>query len=155
MAYRLVCSRWVTIDGDLPIEVCCMNRVSVVAAVIENQGRILCVQRPEHKFDYISRKWEFPGGKIETGESPYAALVRELHEELNIKVTQAKQTLCCKTQLDAQSFHLHVWHIVRYAGKPIGQEQQTIAWVNVSELSNYNILPGNQPILAMLQAQHA
>ena len=63
-----------------------MNRVSVVAAVIENQGRILCVQRPEHKFDYISRKWEFPGGKIEVGETQQSALAREIMEELCIKV---------------------------------------------------------------------
>ena len=124
-----------------------------VGVVYRHTHQVLLALRPNGK--PWPGYWEFPGGKIETGESPYAALVRELHEELNIKVTQAKQTLCCKTQLDAQSFHLHVWHIVRYAGKPIGQEQQTIAWVNVSELSNYNILPGNQPILAMLQAQHA
>ena len=61
-----------------------MKTVEVVAGIIIFEGKILCVQRPENKFPYISKKFEFPGGKIEDKESQKEALARELREELNI-----------------------------------------------------------------------
>jgi len=61
-----------------------MKKVEVVAAVLMQGEEILCVQRAENKFDYISKKFEFPGGKIEAGETKETALKRELHEELSI-----------------------------------------------------------------------
>lgn len=61
-----------------------MKKIEVVAAVIYFENKILCVQRPKNKFEYISEKFEFPGGKIEEGESKEDALKRELSEELNI-----------------------------------------------------------------------
>lgn len=62
-----------------------MKRIEVVAAIIYCEKEILCVQRPENKLNYISKKFEFPGGKIEKGESKEEALKRELVEELNIE----------------------------------------------------------------------
>ena len=64
-----------------------MKKVEVVAAIIKFGEEILCVQKPKHKFDYISYKYEFPGGKIEEGESHEQAVLREIIEELNLKVT--------------------------------------------------------------------
>jgi 8-oxo-dGTP diphosphatase len=64
-----------------------MKHYIVVAAIIENNGKFLCVQRDKSKFDYISYKYEFPGGKIEIGETPEKALTREISEELNIDIT--------------------------------------------------------------------
>jgi 8-oxo-dGTP diphosphatase len=64
-----------------------MKHVEVVAAIIQYQDKILCVQRGDGKFDYISRKFEFPGGKIEEGESQTEALRREILEELNMPIT--------------------------------------------------------------------
>jgi 8-oxo-dGTP diphosphatase len=70
-----------------------MDRIAVVAAVIKHQGLILCVQRPDNKFPYISRKWEFPGGKIEAGETQQGALAREITEELGIKIDIGESVL--------------------------------------------------------------
>lgn len=63
-----------------------LKQVEVVAAVIRDGGQILCVQRAPHAREYISQKWEFPGGKIEAGETPPEALVREIREELGVAV---------------------------------------------------------------------
>lgn len=81
-----------------------MKRVEVVAAVIVNNGKYLCVQRGESKLDYISKKWEFPGGKIEEGETREATIVREIKEELNMEITPIEDFLTVEHQyLD---FHL-------------------------------------------------
>lgn len=63
-----------------------MKTIEVVAGIIENDGKILCMQRDQGKHDYISFKWEFPGGKIEIGETKEQALVRELQEEMELDV---------------------------------------------------------------------
>lgn len=63
-----------------------MNHIEVVAAIIYQKNKILCVRRGKHKFDYLSMKFEFPGGKIEKGESKEDALIREINEELEIKI---------------------------------------------------------------------
>jgi 8-oxo-dGTP diphosphatase len=64
-----------------------MKHIEVVAAIIIYEGQILCVQRGPAKHDYISSKWEFPGGKVEEGETKLAAIVREIQEELHIHIT--------------------------------------------------------------------
>lgn len=63
-----------------------MKHIEVVAAVILHNNKILCVQRDEHKYDYISYKYEFPGGKMEPGETKQAALKREIKEELELDI---------------------------------------------------------------------
>ena len=64
-----------------------MKHIEVVAAIIIHDGKILCVQRGPAKYDYISHKWEFPGGKVEEGETKLAAIVREIREELHMDIT--------------------------------------------------------------------
>lgn len=73
-----------------------VKTIEVVAAVIETGGEILCVQRGENKLEYISKKWEFPGGKLEPGETQTEALAREIREELHmdIAVGELVTTVC-------------------------------------------------------------
>ncbi|UBX50033.1 (deoxy)nucleoside triphosphate pyrophosphohydrolase [Providencia alcalifaciens] len=66
------------------------KHIEVVAAVLKNENKFLAVQRGFSKLDYISHKWEFPGGKVEAGETLVAAIIRELSEELKITVTDPK-----------------------------------------------------------------
>lgn len=64
-----------------------MKHYEVVAAVIEHDGKILCMQRNKGKFDYVSYKFEFPGGKVEAGEERHTALERELREEMDMDIS--------------------------------------------------------------------
>jgi len=64
-----------------------MKKIEVVAAIIFKSGKVLCVQRGENKYSYISKKWEFPGGKLEQGEDHKSAIMREIIEELHIRVS--------------------------------------------------------------------
>ena len=63
-----------------------MKRIEVVAAIVEHEGKILCVQRGPSKYEYVSKKWEFPGGKIELNESAKDAIKREIKEELHMEI---------------------------------------------------------------------
>ena len=70
-----------------------MKKVEVVAAIIQHQNKYLCCQRAQHTFEYLSDKWEFPGGKIEPGESKIEALEREIKEELEITLHDIQEAL--------------------------------------------------------------
>ena len=87
-----------------------MKRIAVVAAVIEHQGRILCVQRPENKYFYISRKWEVPGGKIEAGETQKAALAREITEELCVGIEVGEPVLTVEHEYPDFHLTMHAFH---------------------------------------------
>ena len=103
-----------------------MKRIEVVAGVIFYQDQILCVQRPKNKFNYISEKFEFPGGKIEEGETREEALHRELFEELTISIKiksfyltvdyeypdfeLTMHSFICEVETKALTLHEHIDH---------------------------------------------
>lgn len=124
--------------------------VSAVA-LVDADGRILMAQRPAHK--RFAGLWEFPGGKIETGETAEQALIRELREELDIS-TQASclapVTFASHNYPDFQLMML-VYACRTWEGFAIGREGQTLTWVRPSELLQLPMPPADLPVAAMLQ----
>jgi 8-oxo-dGTP diphosphatase len=120
----------------------------VAAAVIERPGEFLLAQRPEGK--PYSGYWEFPGGKIEANEDPRAALVRELEEELGIKVTAATPWITRMYTYTHATVRLHFWRVSAWTGEPRPLEDQDIRWQRVGAPDVSPMLPANAPVLAAL-----
>jgi len=120
-------------------------------ALIDADGRILLAQRPEGKS--LAGLWEFPGGKVEPGETPEASLVRELHEELGITTKVACLAPLTFASHTYEKFHLLMPLYVcrRYEGIPHGKEGQALKWVKPQALRDYPMPPADEPLIPMLQ----
>ncbi len=126
-----------------------MSRIHVAAGVILNDsGEVLLALRPLHK--HQGGLWEFPGGKVEAGESVQAALARELHEELNLTVEQSEPLLITEHDYGEKQVLLDVWVVRDFSGEPHGREGQTLRWVPISELATYKFPQANEVIVARL-----
>lgn len=124
--------------------------VSAVA-LIDPDGRVLLAQRPEGKS--LAGLWEFPGGKVELGESPEVALIRELREELGIE-TKAS----CLAPLTFASHSYDDFHLLmplfacrRWEGMVTGREGQNLAWVRPERLRDYLMPPADLPLIPILR----
>jgi 8-oxo-dGTP diphosphatase len=127
-----------------------METIQVVAAVLKDEaGRVLINQRPSGK--PWAGYWEFPGGKIEAGESPRAALARELHEELGLAVHEARPWLQLHHDYPERRVHLDVWRVSRFSGVAQSHEGQTLAWLRPGELGSRELLPADAPIVKALR----
>ncbi|MCC6535096.1 MAG: Nudix family hydrolase [Burkholderiales bacterium] len=123
--------------------------VQVVAAVIfRHDGRFLLAQRPRGKV--YAGYWEFPGGKIEAGESAREALARELHEELGIEVELAYPWLTRRYSYAHATVDLNFFRVLAFRGEPHGRENQSLAWETIGRVGVEPMLPANGPILAAL-----
>lgn len=124
-------------------------RVEVVAAVLQRpDGSFLLAQRPPNKV--YAGYWEFPGGKIEPGESPAAALARELHEELAIDVKQAYPWITRDYDYEHAAVRLRFYRVTGWTGELHGRENQAFEWQHVSQLTVAPLLPANAPVLRAL-----
>jgi 8-oxo-dGTP diphosphatase len=123
----------------------------VAVALVDADGRVLLAQRPKGKA--MAGLWEFPGGKIHPGESPEAALIRELKEEIDIDVTEACLAPFTFASHRYESFHLLMPLYVcrRWKGTMRPREGQTLAWVRPAKLGDYPMPPADKPLVAMLQ----
>src|SRR3954467_8429131 len=123
----------------------------VAVALVDADGRVLLAQRPPGKS--MAGLWEFPGGKIHAGESPEAALIRELKEELDIDVTEACLAPFTFASHRYESFHLLMPLYVcrRWKGTLKPLEGQSLAWVRAAKLGEYPMPPADKPLVAMLQ----
>ena len=118
-----------------------------------DSGRILLAQRPAGKS--MAGLWEFPGGKVDKGETPEGALVRELSEELGIQVNESHLTPLTFVSHAYDDFHLFMplYGCYRWQGTPTAQEGQTLAWVTPDEMDTYDMPPADIPLVQFLQNQ--
>lgn len=131
--------------ADLPV-------VLVAAvALVDVDGRVLIAQRPAHKA--MGGLWEFPGGKVEPGETPERALIRELREELAIDVTAACLAPFTFASHSYDSFHLlmPLYLCRRWDGTPRAIEHQALKWVRPRDLKDYPMPPADVPLIPMLR----
>jgi 8-oxo-dGTP diphosphatase len=113
------------------------------AALIDAHGRVLIAQRPAHKS--LGGLWEFPGGKVEPGESPEAALVRELEEELDVIVESDALDPFAFASHAYPDFHLFMplYLVKDWRGTPVAHAAQALAWVHPPELRAYPMPPAD------------
>ena len=123
----------------------------VAAALINPEGRILLARRPEGKS--MAGLWEFPGGKVEPGESPETALIRELQEELGIDTWES-----CLAPLTFASHAYETFHLLmplfacrKWQGIPQSREGQALKWVTAHNLREYPMPPADVPLIPILR----
>jgi len=129
-----------------------MNVLLVSAvALIDADGRVLLAQRPEGKS--MAGLWEFPGGKVEQGESPEVALIRELHEELGIDTWASCLAPLTFASHAYENFHLlmPLFACRRWQGTPQPREGQTLKWVYAKDLREYPMPPADIPLIPILR----
>lgn len=124
--------------------------VSAVA-LVDKDGRVLLAQRPEGKS--MAGLWEFPGGKVETGETPETALIRELHEELGIETWDS-----CLAPLSFASYTYETFHLLmplficrKWEGIAQPKEGQTLKWVFPKDMRDYPMPPADLPLIPILR----
>jgi 8-oxo-dGTP diphosphatase len=124
--------------------------VSAVA-LVDTDGRVLLAQRPAGKS--MAGLWEFPGGKVNLGETPEVALIRELSEELGIDVTASCLAPFTFASYAYPDFHLLMPLYVcrKWSGIPVAREGQRLAWVRPAGLGHYPMPPADAPLVAMLR----
>jgi len=120
-------------------------------ALIDADGRVLLARRPEGK--KMAGLWEFPGGKLNPGETPEAALIRELKEELGIDVSAACLAPFAFASHAYERFHLlmPLYLCRRWKGTPKARENQTLAWVRPEKLADYPMPPADKPLIPLLR----
>ena len=129
-----------------------LNLVLVAAcALIDPDGRVLIAQRPAGK--PMAGLWEFPGGKVEPGERPETTLIRELHEEIGITVSEACLAPLTFASHAYSSFHLlmPLYICRRWEGLVVAREGQNLAWVRANKLRDYPMPAADIPLIPHLQ----
>ncbi|WP_250458538.1 8-oxo-dGTP diphosphatase MutT [Microbulbifer litoralis] len=125
-----------------------------VGVVVREDGRILIARRPDHL--HMGGRWEFPGGKVEEGETVQQALARELREEVALEVRQLQPLTEIRHDYPEKTVLLDTWWVTEFEGEAEGSEGQQVIWVAVDELENRRFPDANGPILEAIQsAKHA
>lgn len=125
--------------------------VHVVAAVLRDaRGRILLARRTAGRD--LAGAWEFPGGKVEPGETPFQALERELHEELGIRIQGAEPLVSVPQAYPGKRIVLDVYEVPAFTGTARGLEKQALAWAPPEKLASYPMPPADRPVVAALTA---
>ena len=139
-------------SAPVPVPQSGLPVVTVVAiALLDADNRVLLAQRPEGK--HLAGTWEFPGGKLEAGETPEAALIRELKEELGIDIRTSCLAPLAFVSHSYEKFHLLMpLYVCRtWRGKVTAHEGQKLAWVASMRLRDYPMPPADEPLIPILQ----
>jgi 8-oxo-dGTP diphosphatase len=123
----------------------------LVGLIGDSAGRWLVNQR--RPGTHLAGAWEFPGGKLQPGETRFAALKRELDEELGIEVTSAEPLLEIVHEYPDKRVRLDVWRVLAYRGEVAAREAQRLDWVAVEMLAALPLLAADLPIIAALRAR--
>jgi 8-oxo-dGTP diphosphatase len=121
----------------------------VAAALFDSCGQVLIAERPPGK--HLSGRWEFPGGKINPGETERAALTRELAEELGIALRAAHPLMHLAHDYDDRRVEISLWIVEDFAGVPRGLDAQALKWVLPEKLCAEDMLAADVPFVAALQ----
>ena len=127
-----------------------MKSIEVVASMIFREGKVLCVQRPVNAREYISSKWEFPGGKVEVGESCEEALVREIREELSVDIEVSEFLMTVEHTYPDFYLTMHVFKCVLDQGEITLNEHVALKWLSLDELDQLDWAAADIPVVEFL-----
>lgn len=129
-----------------------MKTLEVVAGIIERDGKILCAQRSEGKYKYVSLKWEFPGGKIEEGETHTEALKRELKEELDIDVDVKEHYIDIQYQYPDFLLNMYCYTCTTPSTNLKQNVHKNLVWLDREQLHTLDWAPADAPIIDKLMS---
>lgn len=127
--------------------------IEVVAAVIQHEGKYLCVQRGKCRYAYVSEKFEFPGGKVEAGETQLDALKREIAEELEIEIQAEKHLISVTHQYPDFSIVLHAWLCQSFSKEIQLKEHISMLWLLPNELHRLDWAAADLPVVEALHPE--
>jgi len=124
----------------------------VMAGVLRRpDGQVLITERPAGK--HLAGFWEFPGGKLDPGETPPDGLARELYEELGIRIVTAEPLLALPWRYDSRQLLLDTWLVLAWQGTPQSLERQALEWVAPADLAPGRLAPADREILRHVLAR--
>lgn len=128
-----------------------MKKIEVVAGIIFYKDRILCCQRKTNKYPYLSEKWEFPGGKLEEGETREKALIREIDEELEMEIKDLKFALTVVHQYEDFQLTMHTYFAYSQKPKMKLNDHKDTVWATLEELDKFDWAAADIPIVEYIQ----
>jgi 8-oxo-dGTP diphosphatase len=123
----------------------------VAAALFDTHRRVLIAQRLPGT--HMAGRWEFPGGKIDAGESELEALQRELNEELGVTLNAAERLIEISHEYPERRVELCMWRVSSYSGTPRSLDGQALKWVSVADLDDEDLLEADRPIVEVLKKE--